>query len=41
MQGGLDEFLAARGRDDNNDNEDAGTNGPDIAVGSCAASREL
>ena len=39
MQGGLDEFLAARNCDnDNNDDED-GTNGPEIAVGSRAASR--
>ena len=39
MQGGLDEFLAARECDYNNNNDEDGANGPEISVGSCAASR--
>ena len=41
MQGGLDEFLAARERDkdDNNADDEYGDNGPEIAVGSRAPSR--
>ena len=39
MQGGLDEFLAARDCDDDDDNNKDGANGPEIAVRSCAASR--
>ena len=40
MQGGLDEFLTARDCNNNNNNNNKdGTNGPEIAVGSRAASR--
>ena len=39
MQGGLDEFLAARDHGDENDDNEDGANGPEIAVGSRAASR--
>ena len=39
MQGGLDDFLAARDRDDDNDNDEDGANGAEIAIGSRAASR--
>ena len=39
MQGGLIEFLAAHDCDNNNNANEDGTNGPEIAIGSCAASR--
>ena len=39
MQGVLDEFFAARDCNDDNNNDEDGTNGPEIAVGSCAVSR--
>jgi hypothetical protein len=32
MQGGLDEFPAARDCDNNNDSDKDGANGPEIAV---------
>ena len=32
MQGGLDEFLALRDCDDDNDDDEDGANGPEITV---------
>ena len=39
MQGGLYEFLVARDCDEDNNNNEDSANGPEIAVGSRAASR--
>ena len=39
MQGGLDEFLAARDCNNDKDNDEDRANIPEIAVGSRAASR--